>query len=84
MSKAYRIDKDGIIIEELVAWGSYEDAQGKVIKPKSAIEEQMLIAYSEQQKKIKALGIEERPQHDGTVCGVAVSGFERHISPAES
>ena len=55
MSKAYVIDEDGIIIKEVTAMGSYHAFGRKVIKPQSAIEDKMLVEYSELQKKIKAL-----------------------------
>ena len=55
MSKAYVIDKDGIIIKEVTAMGSYHYFGRKVVKPKSDIEDKMLVEYSRLQKNIKAL-----------------------------
>lgn len=55
MSIGFRIDKDGIIIEQLTVLGSYHYPGGKVIKPKDAEEERKLVEFSDLQKKIKAL-----------------------------
>lgn len=61
MSKAYIIDKDGIIIDEVYVMTTHKTSKGKMIKPKSAAEDRMLVEYSNLQKKIKAL-LEEMKQ----------------------
>lgn len=55
MSTAFIVDKDGIIIEEVVVLFTHWTPKGKMIKPSSPEEEQMLRAYSEHQQKLKAL-----------------------------
>ena len=55
MSKAYVIDKDGIIIEEVYVICAHHTPKGKMIKPKSDAEDRMLVEFSNLQKKIKAL-----------------------------
>ena len=53
MSKAYVIDKDGIIIETIVAWCSQDNGDGtRIVKFKNEDEERRLIAMSETQKRI--------------------------------
>lgn len=55
MSTAFIVDKDGIIIEEVVVLFTHWTPKGKMIKPSSPEEEQMLRAYSEHQQKLKSL-----------------------------
>lgn len=58
MSKAYKIDSDGIIVDSVIADSSFTNYNGTYIKPKTIVQAIKLIVHSEHQKKIKALQAE--------------------------
>lgn len=59
MSTIYTINTEGIIVEQHVGFFTHYTPKGKMVKPRDSREEKILLEYSRNQQKIKAL-LEER------------------------